>query len=48
MKCDSTCVLEKPKIVNSKDKRILKSDSESARNFHCGTFHSNPSVQISH
>jgi hypothetical protein len=28
------CVLDKSKIVNSKDNRILKSDSESARNFH--------------
>jgi hypothetical protein len=32
------------KIVNSKDKQILKSDSESAQNFHKGTFHLNPLV----
>ena len=31
--------LHKPKIANSKDKRILISDSESAQNFHIGTFH---------
>jgi hypothetical protein len=32
-------VLKKPKNVNSKDKRILKSVLETARNFHFGTFH---------
>jgi hypothetical protein len=36
----------KPKIVNSKDKLILKSDSESARNFHLGTLQLTPLVLI--
>ncbi len=42
-KCTCTRFLQKPKIVNSKD----KSDSESARNFHFGTFHKITLVLIS-